>query len=110
MLSVRTLTLSAFVLAALTPSGWSRQGTAPRVTTQSVPPAATKGSVQDGSYKNPSIGLEFTPAKGLLLKEPAMDGTPGTTPFGMSVQAETPPLSFPYGLTVFMADALAYYP
>jgi hypothetical protein len=108
----RTLALLA-ALTCATPFLLSRQASTsqplaePSNSTQGVPP--TKGLVENGIYKNPSIRLEFTPAKGLRLKEPTMKGTPGTTPLIISIQAETDPGAF-YGLTVFIADALAYYP
>lgn len=33
-----------------------------------------KGIVEQGTYKNPSIGLEFTPAENLDLQEPEVRG------------------------------------
>jgi hypothetical protein len=112
MWEFRALVL-AITLAVTTPFSWSRQGGTPQpraktpTSSQNVLP--TKGLIDHDTYKNPFIGLEFTPAKGLRLKEPGMKGTPGTTPLIITVQAETDPGSN-YGLTVFYADALAYYP
>jgi TonB family protein len=99
-------------LAVMPSSLWARQSVT-RVTPQILRPSdstknAQKGFIEQGTYKNPSIGLEFTPARGLRFNEPELKGTPGTTPLLIFIQAQTDPGPF-YGLTVFYADALDYY-
>lgn len=80
--------------------------------TQDVPP--TKGLIDNGTYKNPSIGLELTPAAGLHLEEPELRGAPGEAPL-VTVTARADPGLFS-GLfsarseTTFYAEALARYP
>ena len=81
--------------------------------TQGVLP--TKGQVESGIYKNDSIGLQFTPAENLHLQAPEIVGTPGTAPLVVKVEAiaERGLLSGLFStrsLTIFYADALAYYP
>src|SRR5437660_9687326 len=108
----------AFSFAASALLSWSQQQTAPpRENTTNSPqnPLPTKGLVDNGTYKNTSIGLEFTPAESLKLQEPEMKGTPGTTPLLITVQAVSDggvisSLFSSQGLTTFYADALAYYP
>jgi hypothetical protein len=108
----------AFLFAASTPLSWSQQETAsPRANTSNSPqnPLPTKGLVENGTYKNASIGLEFTPAENLKLREPEMKGTPGTTPLLITVEGVSDgglisSLFSTQGLTTFYADALAYYP
>jgi len=117
MWSFRAVVL-AFALVAATPVSWSRQGTPQSrakttASTQNVLP--TKGLIEQGTYKNPSIGLEFTPAENLHLQEPEMKGTPGTTPLVITVSALADLGLFsgifsPRSVTGFYADALAYYP
>ena len=108
----------AITLAAATPFSLLRQG-APQsrakttASTQNVLP--TKGLIEQGTYKNPSIGLEFTPAENLHLQESEMKGTPGTTPLLITVQALADRglisgLFSARSLTIFYADTLAYYP
>jgi hypothetical protein len=98
-------------LAVTTPFLWAQQGGKPQpktpASTQNVLP--TKGLIDHGTYKNPSIGLEFTPAQSLRLKEPVMNGTPGKTPLFITVQAENDPGSV-FSQTIFYAEALAFYP
>lgn len=108
----------AILIAASTLFLWSQQEPAPqrantRNPPQNLPP--TKGLIDNGTYKNTSIGLEFTPAENLKFQEPEMKGTPGTTPLLITVQAVSDDglisrLFSIQGLTIFYADALAYYP
>jgi hypothetical protein len=78
------------------------------------PNAPSKGSIEEGTYKNPSIGVEITPADNLHFEEPDMKGTPGTVPLLIVVKAiEGGLLSglfSPRSVMIFDADALAYYP
>jgi hypothetical protein len=104
-------------LALVVSFSWSQQKTSqPRPKADSPSPSVlpTKGWVERGTYKNPSIGLEFTPAPNLSVEDPEMKGTPGTTPLLITVQAtDRGLLSGVFSrknLTVFFADALAYYP
>jgi len=87
--------------------------TKPPTPTQRALP--TKGEITHGTYKNPSIGLEFTPAEGLHLQDPEIKGTPGTTPLLVTVQALDERggllgLSSARRAMIFYADALTYYP
>ena len=108
----------AFSFAASAPFAWSQQETAPpraNATNSPQNPLPTKGLVDNGTYKNTSIGLEFTPAENLKLQEPEMKGTPGTTPLLITVQAVSDgglisSLFSTQGLTIFYADSLGYYP
>jgi hypothetical protein len=108
----------AVAVAVTGQSSSSRQDTKqphtePTTSTPNVLP--TKGQIEKGTYKNPSIGLEFTPADNLHLQEPEMRGTPGTTPLIITVEARSEgglvsSLISIRSLTTFYADALAYYP
>jgi hypothetical protein len=108
----------AITLVAATPLSWSKHGTpqSPTNATTSAPNVLpTKGLIEQGTYKNVSIGLEFTPAENLHLQAPEMKGTPGSTPLLVTVQALgdqglISSLFWARSLTVFYADALAYYP
>jgi len=90
---------------------WARQSATPQIRPKPSDSTknAHKGFIEQGTYKNSSIGLEFTPAKGLHFNQPELKGTPGTTPLLILIQAQTDPGPV-YGLTVFYADALDYYP
>jgi TonB family protein len=63
-----------------------------------------KGVIDGTTYKNSSIGLQFTPAAGLRLEQ-----LPGAAPDMIAVQAQSDPGPL-YGLTLFYADELAHYP
>jgi len=113
-----TALVLAITFVAATPLSWSQRGTprSPTNATSSAPNVLpTKGLIEQGTYKNDSIGLEFTPAENLHLQEPEMKGTPGSTPFLVTVQALADQgmissLFWVRSLTVFYADALAYHP
>jgi hypothetical protein len=84
-----------------------------KASTQGV--LATEGQVEKGVYKNESIGLEFTPSEDLHLQAPVLMGTPGTVPLLIKVEAHADRgllsgLFSAGSLTIFYADALAYYP
>lgn len=121
----------AFAFFASARFSWTQQGTSqspagvshsfpnilripakPTPSTPNIPP--NKGSVEQGTYKNPSIGIEITPASDLHLEEPEMKGTPGTTPLLIVVKATEggllSGLFSPRSVMIFDADALAYYP
>lgn len=115
---VTTFVLAATLLVANSPSsGWRAESQqSPRkakASTQAV--LVTKGQVENGVYKNDSIGLQFTPAGNLHLQAPEIMGTPGTVPLLVKVEADADRtlisglFSAP-GLTIFYADALAFYP
>jgi hypothetical protein len=116
MRSPSALVLTVALLAGTPFSPLQKATPQPRakatISTPSVPP--TKGDVEHGTYKNPSIGLEFTPAEDLHFQEPQMKGTPGTTPLLITIQALADPglsdLFWARSLTIFYADALSYYP
>jgi hypothetical protein len=112
----RTL-VSILIFLATMPSVWSHQPTsqsAPRVSPPSPDVIPNKGSIEQGTYKNPSIGVEFTPAENLHLEDPEMEGTPGAAKLLIRIKAiEGGLLSgilSPRSVTIFYADALAYYP
>lgn len=92
---------------------WSQQRITIHVPrTHSIPiPQMEKGRIDGRSYRNPSIGLEFTPPDGLTFGKPELKGKPGTVPLLVTVAAwgeQTRP-SAKEG-EIFYADALAYYP
>src|SRR5271169_1494115 len=86
-----------FLYFVFTSSGaWSHQ------TVEATPQAATapgtkfaksplatlqKGTVVDNIYRNPSLGLEITPAPDLKLGPPEIKGNPGTVPLLVTVAA-----------------------
>lgn len=82
-------------------------------TARKVPlrPPLTSGTVQDNTYRNESLGLQFTPPLGLKLSAPELKGEPGTVPLLVTVAAwsdpNTPSAS---GGAIFYADDLGYYP
>lgn len=108
----------AITLVAVTPFSGSQHATPEtraKTTTSTPNVLPTKGVIEEGTYRNASIGLEFTPAENLHLQEPEMKGTPGSTPLVITVQAVADQglissLFWVRSLTVFYADALAYYP
>jgi len=84
-----------------TPTVSVNNGFAPTPSSNSQSPS--KGVIDGRTYKNSSIGLEFTPAPGLNLAD--MNSAAGNT---IGVQAQTVLDVPPYGLTVFTADELAH--
>lgn len=80
--------------------------------TQNLPPS--KGFIEQGTYKNASIGLEFTPAENLHLQEPEIRAKPGTVDSNITVSALADTGLFSgfsaRSLTTFYADLLARYP
>lgn len=100
----------AAALVTPTPILLAEQATA-RVSTQaSASPQnlpANKGLIEQGTYKNPSIGLEFTPAESLGLQEPEMRGTIATV--RALDRGWTAGLLSARSLTVFYAEPLANY-
>jgi hypothetical protein len=108
----------AIILVIASPCLWLRdthaQHTA-RTSSSAQQVIPTKGLVEKGVYKNLSIGIEFTPAENLHLQEPEMMGTPGKVPLVITVSALADRTLFSgvfsaRDVTVFSADALAYYP
>lgn len=74
----------------------------PRTSNNQSPP--NKGVIEGTTYKNSSIGVQFTPAPGLRLEQ--MNSAASNM---IAVQAQNDPGPM-YGLTVFYADELAQYP
>ena len=74
-------------------------------------PRWEKGAVEGRTYKNPSVGLELTPAPRLEFGTPELNGSPGTVPQIVRIAAlgELKPHSA-RDVMMFYADALAYYP
>ena len=115
---MRSSSVLLVISLLLTRTVWASQRT-PDTRSQPTPSIRnvlpTKGVIEQGTYKNPSIGLEFTPAEGLHLEEPEMKGTPGAASFFISVQAFSDRtllhgIFSPRSTLVFLADALAFYP
>lgn len=75
---------------------------APNISNAQSPP--NKGAIEGATYKNSSIGVQFTPAPGLRLEQvnPAASNM-------IAVRAQNDPGPM-YGMTVFYADKLANYP
>jgi hypothetical protein len=71
-------------------------------------PLLTSGAVEDNTYKNDSLGLQFTPPPGLKFSAPELKGKPGTVPLLVTVAAWSDPPSANGG-TIFYADDLGYY-
>ena len=69
-------------------------------------PPLTSGSVEENTYKNDSLGLQFTPPPGLKFSTPELKGNPGTVPLLVTVAA----WSEANGGAVFYADDMGYYP
>jgi hypothetical protein len=73
-----------------------------------------KGVVEQGTYKNPFIGIEFTPAADLRFQEPQVTGAPGTVQFMISIHALADRglsnLFWARSVTAFSANALTHYP
>ena len=82
-------------------------------TATKLPPRVplTIGVVEGNTYKNSSLGLEFTPSPGLRFSAPELKGTPGSVPLLVTVGAWSgrSMVSANRG-TVFYADDLGYYP
>jgi hypothetical protein len=68
-------------------------------------PPLTSGAVEDNTYKNDSLGLQFTPPTGLKFSAPELKGKPGTFPSLVTVAA----WSVANGGAVFYADNLGNY-
>jgi hypothetical protein len=80
----------------------------PTKPTSKIPLA--KGAVEGSSYKNDSLGLELTPARGLTFGAPELKGTPGTVPLLVTIAASSARKWFSArDMTVFYADDLGYY-
>jgi hypothetical protein len=74
-------------------------------------PRMEKGLADGRTYKNSSIGVELRVAEGLTFGTPELKGTPGIAPLLVTVTAlRNETLFSPRYVTVFYADALAYYP
>lgn len=70
-----------------------------------------KGKVEGRTYRNPSIGLEFTPPAGLTFGTPELIGNPSTVPLTATVAAWGKEKLLPIkDGAIFYAEALAYYP
>ena len=108
MLLVTTFAASVLFFSAQQGAVQPQANSTPTVTPKFLP---TKGLIDQGTYKNPSIGLEFKPAENLQLQEPELKGTPGTTPLLITIQAVSGGgLLSARSLTTFYADSVAYYP
>lgn len=80
--------------------------------TYSLPiPQMDKGIVEGRTYKNPSIGIEFTLPVGLTFGTPELKGTPGRSLFvTVAALGEKSWIALTRDTETFLADALAYYP
>lgn len=84
---------------------------APAKAPSKAPPVLLeKGVVEDNTYKNKSLGLEFNPAPGLKFGNPEIKGPPDSAPQIVTVSAwrERKPLSVREG-TIFYADLTFHY-
>lgn len=77
-------------------------------TTREIPlrPPLTSGKVQDNTYQNDSLGLQFAAPPDLRFSAPELKGKPGTLPLLVTVAA----WGVGKGGAVFYADDLGYYP
>lgn len=98
-------------LVIITMPAWSQDHTVVPAKPSLPAPRFDKGVVEGNTYKNASVGLEFTPDPKLRFGTPELSGKPGTVPLSVTVAAwgEFKPQSAPEG-TTFLATALAYYP
>jgi hypothetical protein len=80
--------------------------------TYSLPiPRMDNGKVDGRTYRNPSLGLEFTPPVGFTFGTPELIGTPGTVPLLVTVATWGQEKSLPIkDGAILSAEALAYYP
>jgi hypothetical protein len=105
--------LTAAFIFTLSVAAWSQE----RITkvvprTDSLPiPQMDKGKVEGRTYRNPSIGLELTPAPELEWGTPEAEGPPGAVSVFVKVEAwgEQKLFSARNG-TVFYAEALSNLP
>jgi TonB family protein len=91
------------------PAPGSNTSTQEEATTNNAPSSVrnarpNKGVIDGTTYKNSSIGLQFTPAAGLRVEQ--MNAAASNM---IAVRAQNDPGPM-YGLTVFYADELAQYP
>ncbi len=78
---------------------------------QKVRPVANAGKVENGTYTNSYLGVEFTPPAGLSFGNPEMRGTPGSLPLLITVTAaEAPQPTRATNVIAFYSDEQAYYP
>jgi TonB family protein len=70
-----------------------------------------KGEVLGRTYKNASVGIEFTPPTSLELGDPKLKGNPGTLPLVVTINAAGEHIpATARKVMAFYTDALAYYP
>jgi hypothetical protein len=104
---------SLALVIGISVAAWSQEDavTMTPIQASSLSGSLGKGTVEDRTYKNVSLGLELTPDPELKLGTPTLKGTPGTLPLIVIVAAwgEEKPFSARKGM-VFYADTLAYYP
>jgi len=80
-------------------------------TAASKGPQWNKGIVEAGVYKNPSLGVELSPAPGLKFEAPELKGNPGTVPLLVTINALGKSRLFSGGEVMSLySDALSYYP
>jgi hypothetical protein len=68
-------------------------------------PQLTSGTVQDKTYQNDSLGLQFTPPPGLKFGAPELKGKSGAPPSLVTIATG----SEANGAAVFYAEDLGYY-
>jgi len=79
--------------------------------TSVLAPRWDSGMVEGATYKNASVGLEITPARGLKFGTPELKGNTGTVPLLVTITAVSAPKLFSGSdVMAFYSDALAYYP
>jgi hypothetical protein len=66
-----------------------------------------RGVVEEGTYKNASLGIEFMPPASLRLQEPQMKGSPDAAQLFISVVADA---GSPLPAVAFGAERLEFYP
>jgi TonB family protein len=70
-----------------------------------------KGEVVGRTYKNASVGIEFTPPTSLELGDPKLKGNPGALPLLVTINAAGEHIpATARKVMAFYTDALAYYP
>jgi len=108
---MRSIAASIVVFVAVSGLSQDRPPKVVVVPSVVVGPRWDKGVVESGTYKNGSVGLEITPAKGLEFGTPELKGNSGTVPLLVTITAVSAPKLFSgRDVMAFYTDALAYYP
>jgi len=108
---MRQIVIAFSICVATLASSQERANVVLPSTAASKGPQWNKGIVEAGVYKNPSLGVELSPAPGLDFETPELKGNPGTVPLLVTINALGKSKLFSGRETMsFYSDALSYYP